>query len=203
MKVYAAYSTADEYRKFRNVLFHWFAHREVPLVSPEEAILDYHELSERQQAYALGYVSELLTENEVEELRAYLQKEHKAELETVEVELPIQREDATDLMPWEAIAVGGMDDFYMLSREEAYNLSVPIWGYFDLRAAGYGEREERIAPVSENLDVHTLPSADPPRVIIVASGIDGDEDTTITLFAEELRPLVAALVDAAVDLASL
>lgn len=130
MKLYEAYSMIDDYRGFKDVQFHWFvSKRQESIIMPEKAITGYTKLDERGRFYALDYMNELLTENEVEALRTYLKENHDTDLEAVEVKLPIW---GAGTMGVGALPVGGLTDFYMLAYEDNYDLDVPIWGYYDL-----------------------------------------------------------------------
>ncbi len=137
VKLYRACSVIDNYHGRDGVTFLWFVvNRDKPVAPYEELIANYQELEQHQDqeqgtlAYLEGYVNELLTEEEVEELKAYLESRHNTELKLEEVEIPVQD---SNLCPLGAMPAGGGQDFYMLSREEGYSLSVPIWAYYDLR----------------------------------------------------------------------
>jgi len=131
IKLYQAHSTVDNYAGRDRVTFSWFVNkRERPAAPYEELIAGYQELSDDPpKGYAEAFIDELLTEAEVEELRDYLAKRHKTELQIEEVALPLQEAVAG----YGALGVGGGTDYYMLSEEDGYSLSVPIYGFYDLR----------------------------------------------------------------------
>lgn len=127
IKLYRATTMVDNYHGRDQVCFNWFcSKREQPVAPYEELIQDY----QPGHLYAEDYVKELLTEAEVEELRAYLAREYGSELDSVkEAELPAP----LNFMGYGALPAGGGQDFYMLDRTPGYDLSIPIWAYYDLR----------------------------------------------------------------------
>jgi len=129
-KLYEAYSTVDNFDGRDGVTFCWFVTERAKPVAPyEKLIKDRGSMDEHGRFYTEDFVDELLTKAEVEELREYLAKRHEMELRVEEVELPVRG----PCLGFGALSVGGGTDFYMLSKEEGYSLSVPIWGFYDLR----------------------------------------------------------------------
>jgi len=125
LRLFRAYAIVDKYRGRDHVCFNFFVHRrEKPLAPYEELLTDYKSMDDRTRAYAEGFVNELLTEAEVEELRSYLGD--SSELHTEEIKLPTTDKYA----PYGALAVGGADGFIVLSEEGDHHLSVSIWAYF-------------------------------------------------------------------------
>jgi hypothetical protein len=77
-------------------------------------------------------VDEFLTEDEVQQLRAYLLDVHDVQIEVEKVELPVP-----DNRPClKAVPAGGLLDHYMMHAEQSYDLSIPIWAVYDLRRPG-------------------------------------------------------------------
>jgi len=130
MKLYCVSTTAPEYSGFKNVVFHWF--NEKPQGKRAYAVLikDYD-----PKAYAIYYaeafVDELFTEDEARQLKDYIDQSHEGETIIKEQPLPVDN----NVMGYGAIPVGGMQDFYMLSKEAEYSLPFKVYGYFDLRAS--------------------------------------------------------------------
>ena len=80
--------------------------------------------------YAEGFVEELFTWDEAQQLKGYLERRQRDVGETVikEVSLPVEN----CWMGFHARAVGGGDDFYMLSEHPEYSLPFKVLGYFNL-----------------------------------------------------------------------
>ncbi len=125
IKLYRAWTQVDGFMGRDNVSFNWFRiNREEPQAPFEELIQDY----QPGNLYAEDYVKELFTESELEELRAYLTEAHVSELLAEEIQLPVEN----FVVGLGAMAVGGLTDFYMLDKEPGYNLSFPVWAFYDL-----------------------------------------------------------------------
>jgi hypothetical protein len=133
MKLYTV-SAITDYKDYKGIQFQFFVeNRKNPIIKYKKGIKGYKTISKEWQKYAEDLFDEYFTKSEVKELTRYLEEKHDIKntaLTIKEVQLPI---DATRCLPIGAIPVGGMTDFYMLSKEDGYNLSVPIWAYFDLR----------------------------------------------------------------------
>src|SRR5262249_51414185 len=80
--------------------------------------------------YAEDYIDSLFTEAEANQLKAYLDREHGDDSVTTieEVSFPV----VNNIAGVGSMAVGGADDFYMLTKEPSYDLPFQAWGYFDL-----------------------------------------------------------------------
>lgn len=135
VRLFRAKTVVPEHRGFKDVDFDWFVVRRAkPVVSYEDWIRDYDLLKEEpypEVEYARGIVDELLTAAEIEELRHYLEVVHGSALVVEEKLAPL---DCRGQIGFGALAVGGPSDFYMLSSGEGYNLSVEVWGYYNLEA---------------------------------------------------------------------
>jgi hypothetical protein len=78
--------------------------------------------------YAEEFVEELFTWDEAQQLVAYLKDFPDSTTVVEEYPLPIEN----NWIGFGARAVGGGDDFYMLSEAPGYSLPFKVWGYFDL-----------------------------------------------------------------------
>jgi hypothetical protein len=129
-KLYYVRTIAREHRGCKNVTFCWFR-SEAPTRPRQYAkLIENYDPHDDFAAYSEGFIDEMFTEDEAQPLKEYLDRVH-GELgpTTVEEEsLPVPN----NMMGYGARAVGGGDDFYMLSEEPEYSLPFKVWGYFDL-----------------------------------------------------------------------
>jgi hypothetical protein len=91
-----------------------------------------HQLHGGYLALEEHYIDELLTAHEVEELRAYLWGGHRIEVETEEEKLPINGSECG----LGHVPLGGPVGDLTLRWQAGYPLSIPIYGYYDLRDKG-------------------------------------------------------------------
>jgi len=171
MKLYRAWSIFNDFHKSRGVTVNWFCwSRRSPHTSYSEVIVGYDQLTSIDRRYARNTADELLTESEVAELRAYLLATDGPAVLTEEVCLPIE----ANAFPYTAIPTdsqGVPQGYIKLSRFGGYDLSTPIWGYYDLRGAAEG-------PYSERPQGAGVGSADETRTVeeffsAVVNGRDG------------------------------
>lgn len=128
VRLFRAWSVIDEILGHNQVTFNWFvAGRPTPIIPYEELIEDFDE-NDEEACYDKMLVNELLTEAEVEELRAYLLSSHKLEIQVEEVSLPIRAGG----LSYGLLLISGERGFYSLADEEEYKLSVSILGHFKL-----------------------------------------------------------------------
>ena len=140
LKLYRAYSIMDDFLGYGQIKVHWFCEdRNEPIGPYDQLIQDFEP---GQNLYAEDSINECFTEEEIEQLREYLERVHGYKLHAIEVNLPMP-----ECMPYGAIGAGGVlamstsgelgiirghhDDYYMLSTEEEYSLPFKVWGYFD------------------------------------------------------------------------
>ena len=137
-KAYRARSVVDTFMGHMGVTFNWYCcERERPLRPFQELVEGYCRLSDHAKLYAEGAANEYLTEEEVKQLRVYLADIHGPNVLVEEVHLPIR----ADLARWGSIctdASGIPTGWVCLSELDGYSLAVPIWAYYDLRAAEQG-----------------------------------------------------------------
>jgi len=105
--------------------------------------------------YAEEAIDELFTEDEANQLAAYLDAFGEEHVTTIkEAALPIPK----NMMGVGAIPVGGGDDFYMLCKQQEYFLPFEVWGYFDLVGCelidGRDVYHHRLWVVHPNGDMH-------------------------------------------------
>src|SRR5262245_35910477 len=124
MKLFHVTTTAHEYCGCRNVVFRWF--RQGSSGRPYANLIQDFVGGD---PYAEGCIDEMFTEQEYQDLKDYLDREHgdAGVTAVTRAEIPIPN----NLMPLGAIAVGGGDDFYTLDKEPNYSLPFGVWGYFD------------------------------------------------------------------------
>jgi len=150
MRLFSAWSIVNNFIGYDEVVFNWFyAEREKHLAAYKELIANYHHLDEVIKPYMEDYVNELFTEEEIKALRAYLSKRSPAgrhfrckghyqtqqiELFVAEMPLPI-REPARDknIILRNATHSGGLQDKYIFSNEDGYDLPFKVYAYHDLR----------------------------------------------------------------------
>jgi len=172
-KLYRVISTAPRFPHrgcvYKDVWINWFVNRNEVDESPvpyKDAIVDYDPTTDK--GYTEEYVKELFTEVEAKVFSAYLLAVHGPDVTTTlkEITLPM---DCKKKGPVGAMAVGGSNDFHMLSEESGYNLKFKVWGYYDVRGC---ERIEEIKPsevaptVTESQNKEPAYSRDAQRLVM-------------------------------------
>ncbi|ADI02241.1 MAG TPA: hypothetical protein GXX39_00900 [Syntrophothermus lipocalidus] len=129
MDLYRAWSVVDGFRGHDRVRLNWFViGREKPVAPYEELIKDY-DSDDAEIVYDHLVVKELLTLQELEELRQYITNTHNTEIFAEKVELPVRRGG----LSYSLVMMSGQDDFIFLPEEAGYNLSVNILAHYDLK----------------------------------------------------------------------
>jgi len=136
-RLYGVYSEVNDFdswgARWKSVTINWFVvDRKIPPVPYETSIKSYRPNSKDpgKYRYPEGFIDECFTYQETNALTEYL-KRYPGECKISEVELPIE----PNLAGNGALAIGGLEGFYMLSKDENYNLPFKVWGYYDLRFA--------------------------------------------------------------------
>lgn len=112
--------------EFKDVVINWFVtDRESPAVNPLEWI-DFATASD--PVYSIHALNELFTTDEAEQLKDYLMNVHGDDSVKIEPAGKLHE----NILPWNAIAVGGPRDFLMLTTDDYYNLPFKVDGYFDV-----------------------------------------------------------------------
>ena len=115
---------------FEGSCLHWWAWRSEPVL-PFSLLIEGYD-PDRTDPYDENSVQEMLTEAEVETLRAYLRL-YGLEVQTQASELPISE---VDRMGYGAIPVGGGQGHDELYARPDYPLKTWILGYYDQRPRG-------------------------------------------------------------------
>jgi hypothetical protein len=108
--------------KYGELTTHWF----VAAREPQRDCKPF--MGGAARFYTQKFLEECLSQDEVDQLRAYLKPEHGHSFEAKEVELPILE----DVMGFGAIGYGGGDRLIELWREEGYNLPFKVEGHYYL-----------------------------------------------------------------------
>lgn len=129
VRLFRAWSVLENFMGQDQVMFNWFVVGRQAPVAPYEILIENYDEDDEESAYDRLLVDELLTAAEVEELRNYLLKKHKLEIQVEEVSLPVR----SGGLCYELLLISGQKDFYTLADEKGYNLSVAILGHFDMK----------------------------------------------------------------------
>ena len=151
MNLYDVSTTVAEHRGCRDVVFSWFYNGEQK-PRPYAKLIEDYDASDDHALYGEAAIDELFTFAEARALKAYLDREHGNYGTTIvrKAELPI----ASNIAGVSTSAVGGGTDFYMLDREDRYNLPFGAWGYYDLR---HCERVGRFGARDASIDADEIP----------------------------------------------
>ena len=130
MKLYKVLTLVRKYHGCKNVRFTWFRCDHGSPKRPYAELIENYDPAADQVYYSEDAIEQLFTEEEARQLKGYLDREHGHEgVTTIEEEqLPIPE----NVMGVGAMAVGGGDDFYELTKEPEYSLPFKVWGYFNL-----------------------------------------------------------------------
>jgi hypothetical protein len=149
-KLYHVTTVVKEYNGHKNVSFKWFfagmRHSRLPYT---ELIAGY-DPDDEDIHYPEGAVDEMFTEDEANQLKSYLDREHggsgTTSIKAAEIPIPKNTISAG------ALPVGGPQDLYQLQNEDRYDLPFEVMGYFDLR-------QHELIDKSTPGEVHTDPLA--------------------------------------------
>lgn len=109
----------------------WFVvGRTEPVIPYEKSIIDY-DPDYDESKYDELYVNEFFTKKELEDLQRYLSAEHRLELFSQEVPLPVEQGGR----PYGLMLISGLKGFYMLAEESEYDLSISVLGHSQKFAA--------------------------------------------------------------------
>jgi hypothetical protein len=142
MSLYRAYSL--EHFRGSQVGFVWYVPaREKPAAPHDQLIAGYADLQGEELAQAKQAADELLTEAELEGLRAYLHLAHDViRFYAEEQTLPMAPGFGLG-----AVRISETAYLYMLSEEAGYSLSIPVYGRYraDLPRPSMAEVQELLA----------------------------------------------------------
>lgn len=131
-KLFRVYSVRENYKDRDTVVVDWFCFkREKPAVSYEAIIANYDELNDEERSRACGLVDNYLTEDEVKELRGYIEFGSGFDIKSTEISTPF--EDGRKIHDFSKPVDSELEgDYVHLSGKDGYDLSVPISGFYDL-----------------------------------------------------------------------
>jgi hypothetical protein len=128
MTLYRVATVKGRFDGCKNVKFHWFLDKKTEPRPYADLIADYDPKADFA-GYAEDCIDEMFTLEQAEALKKYLDSTFGDAATTIEkVTLPI----SNNCIGFGSYAVGGGDDFYLLTRAEGYPLPFKVWGYFDL-----------------------------------------------------------------------
>lgn len=130
VKLFRAWSVVDDFKGHDGAVFHWFCpSREKPVAPCEDSSLHTGDLDHSISGDRIREaIDSLLTAKEVDELRDYLHSRYQLEVQAAEEISPeLSPAYLTDVFPNE------MRRFHRLPDDLGYKLSLPIWGYYDLK----------------------------------------------------------------------
>jgi hypothetical protein len=133
LKLYRVRSTIDgwPHRRglYNGVRVDWFVHsRSYDPGFDYSAVLDRPLPAGEGYSYEQGLVDDLFTKAEADQFAAYLKTSHGDDVTIEAVTIPIDG----GCMPTSAIAVGGPEDFHMLSEHDDYPLPFKVWGHYSV-----------------------------------------------------------------------
>lgn len=135
MELYRVTSTVDKFphdhHRFNQVTVHWFvADRKMPVVQYKNVIKDYSLLPGKDQIFTREFIKEMFTLKEVELLKSYLETVHGWTVNIEQAQLPVEGR----WLGFRAHQIGGVSGFHKLNTEQSYNLSLKVWGYYNVDA---------------------------------------------------------------------
>jgi len=130
IKLYRA-SSRMEIAPGQAVLIEWICpERQQPVAPYKQLIWGYQGLDQAERLYAQARVDELLTESELQELRAYLARQGDS-LEVEEAALPL-RGSGPELLPIGVMATVMGYEAQVLEPGPGSGLSIELWGMYEL-----------------------------------------------------------------------
>lgn len=138
IRLFGARSRVPIFQGREKVDFIWFmCNRREPVAPYAELIEGYAELTAPDRRQQLeGYIDEFFTAEEIEALADYVRQAHDLELTVKEKRLPLSLEKQ-NVLPLVHRTMNTGQDFYMLCKEEGYDLPFDVWGLYDIRHCGY------------------------------------------------------------------
>src|SRR5262245_59735695 len=131
MKLYRVGTTCHRFNGHKDVHFEWFLDEPYGEPRPYAELINGYADEADPPYYPMGAIDELFTLDQAQALVSYLDRVHgdAGEAKITAAKLPIE----LNMMGVGAIPTGGGQDFYMLAKEDEYNLPFKVYGYFDLR----------------------------------------------------------------------
>jgi hypothetical protein len=147
IQLFRVSSLVPEFREHQGVVLNWFvADRKEPLALPYADLIENYD-DGSDHFYPKGALDEMFTEAEATALVGYLKTIYGDEPSIRKQSLPIP----SNLMGDGAIAVGGAQDFLMISESDVYSLPFKVWGYYDLSHAASGPWVDAYRPSPEDV----------------------------------------------------
>jgi len=135
IKLYSADSIVFNFKGFDGVRLRWYFHeRQMPVAPYNKLIGDYDDLEKEERHRAEYYIDELLTEDELSELREYLCKAHGDDIEVYEVELPLDVFSSA-CVPISKMAMTDQQGTFWPKVKKGYRLNLPLEAFYDLSEA--------------------------------------------------------------------
>ena len=137
VKLFTAMSIVDNFMGFDWVHFIWACHeRKEPVAPYEYLIVDYEMLSQEEKRTHKEAIDKFFTENEIKELENYLETTYGWDLIAYEAEIPMPSEHADyDPADNDDTDFGTGEGAFYLFKENGYNLSQPIFAYYNFGTA--------------------------------------------------------------------
>jgi len=131
-RLFRAYTVRENYKGRDTVIVDWFcSKRETPAVEYENLVENYGELGEDERARAHKLIDHFLTESEIKELDRYMDGNFGFEVKSKPLNLPFK--DGRKIPNFAAPPTPADEgDYFDLSSNQGYDLSVPISGFYDL-----------------------------------------------------------------------
>ncbi len=130
--LYRVFSIRENYKNRDSVVVDWFCSKRAKAVAPYESLIEnYHDLHQAEREEAKKRIDHFLTGAEVDELKSYMDRNYGFEVRRKEIDLPVSDGNKIPFFAGspEPSAKG---DYFHLSSNEKYDLSLPISGYYDL-----------------------------------------------------------------------
>jgi hypothetical protein len=131
LRLFRAYSLGNLTRGgkvYYDVRFNWYClERPAPVAPYETLIADYERLDEQHLSALKKEVDRYFTEEEVVQLKDYLEERYGLALSTEEVPFPIKQKGIFFEEGSQVIY-----DFLELSGKEHYSLPFDVWGYYTI-----------------------------------------------------------------------
>ena len=132
-KLFLAHSVLSEFCGRKAVRIDWHFHGwRKPIKQGDQFIKGFSGLDKDKQNRFSGFVNELFWECEIDKLKCSIESVLDVEIITEEIALPI---DPGSKLPFGRLinrTIDKLSGYFMLDEIKGYDITFPVWGYFDL-----------------------------------------------------------------------
>jgi hypothetical protein len=169
-KLYAAHSVLSEFCGHENVRIDWYFHERIsPIAQSDKLIKGFSALDREKQVHFSGFVNELFREIDLDKLHCCVEPIHNSEIITEEIAIPIDPHSFS-FRRFMDRTIGKLSGYYMLTEIKGFDMSFPVWGYFDLKCT---DVTDEIWEKADDMSIFMI------EQLLISKGLDPDLSTEV------------------------